>query len=93
MGINYYKLLIQKEIMTKEEFFNQVEELLELEGELETNSDTSIEDILELDSLGHITLISLIKDSFGVEIKAEDFSQIYTLEDIVSKIGEANFAQ
>ena len=79
--------------MTKEEFFNQVEELLELEGELETNSDTSIEDILEIDSLGHITLISLIKDSFGVEIKAEDFSQFDTLEDIVSKIGEANFAQ
>ena len=78
--------------MTKEEFFNQVEELLELEGELETNADTSIEDILEIDSLGHITLISLIKDSFGVEIKAEDFSQFNTLEDIVSKIGEANFA-
>tara|TARA_B100000674_G_scaffold372363_1_gene314795 strand:- start:42730 stop:42966 length:237 start_codon:yes stop_codon:yes gene_type:complete len=78
--------------MTKEDFFNQVEELLELEGELETNADTSIEDILEIDSLGHITLISLIKDSFGVEIKAEDFSQFDTLEDIVSKIGEANFA-
>ena len=61
--------------MTKEDFFNQVEELLELEGELETNDDTSIEDILEIDSLAHITLISLIKDSFGVEIKAEDFSQ------------------
>ena len=34
--------------MTKEDFFNQVEELLELEGELETNADTSIEDILEI---------------------------------------------
>ena len=79
--------------MTKEDFFNQVEELLELEGELETNANTSIEDILEIDSLGHITLISLVKDSFGVEIKAEDFSQFDTLEDIVSKIGEANFAQ
>jgi acyl carrier protein len=78
--------------MTKENFFNQVEELLELEGELETNADTSIEDILEIDSLGHITLISLIKDSFGVEINAEDFSKFDTLEDIISKIGESNFA-
>ena len=78
--------------MTKEDFFNQVEELLELEGELETNDNTSIEDILEIDSLAHITLISLIKDSFGVEIKAEDFSQFDTLKDIVSKIGESNFA-
>ena len=78
--------------MTKEDFFNQVEELLELEGELETNADTSIEDILEIDSLGHITLISLIKDSFGVEINAEDFSKFDTLEDIISKIGESNFA-
>tara|TARA_A100001234_G_scaffold145712_1_gene128036 strand:+ start:1071 stop:1349 length:279 start_codon:yes stop_codon:yes gene_type:complete len=92
LGIHSNKILIQTEIMTKEDFFNQVEELLELEGELETNADTSIEDILEIDSLGHITLISLIKDSFGVEIKAEDFSQFDTLEDIVSKIGEANFA-
>ncbi len=79
--------------MTKEDFFNQVEELLELEGELETNGDTSIEDILEIDSLAHITLISLIKDSFGVDIKAEDFSKFDTLKDVVSKIGEANFAQ
>jgi acyl carrier protein len=78
--------------MTKKNFFNQVEELLELEGELETNDETLIEDILEIDSLGHITLISLIKDSFGIEIKAEDFSQFVTLKDIVSKIGEANFA-
>ena len=78
--------------MTKQNFFKQVEELLELEGELVTNADTSIEDILEIDSLGHITLISLIKDSFGVEIKAEDFSKFDTLKDIVSKIGEANFA-
>jgi len=77
--------------MTKEEFFNQVEELLELEGELETNADTSIEDILEIDSLGHITLISLIKDSFGVDIKAEDFSKFDSLNDIVSKIGESKF--
>lgn len=79
--------------MTKENFFNQVEELLELEGELETNADTSIEDILEIDSLGHITLISLIKDIFGVEINAEDFSKFDTLEDIISKIGESNFAK
>jgi acyl carrier protein len=78
--------------MTKKNFFNQVEELLELEGELETNDETLIEDILEIDSLGHITLISLIKDSFGIELKAEDFSQFVTLKDIVSKIGEANFA-
>jgi acyl carrier protein len=78
--------------MTKKNFFNQVEELLELEGELETNDETLIEDILEIDSLGHITLISLIKDSFGIEIKAEDFSQFVTLKDIISKIGEANFA-
>ena len=51
------------------------------------------EDILEIDSLAHITLISLIKDSFGVDIKAEDFSKFDTLKDVVSKIGEANFAQ
>jgi acyl carrier protein len=78
--------------MTKKDFFNQVEELLELEGELETNVETLIDDILEIDSLGHITLISLIKDSFGVEIKAEDFSKFDNLNDIISIIGESKFA-
>ncbi len=77
--------------MNKESFFKEIEELLELEGELETNADTSIEDILEIDSLAHITLISFVKDEIGVELKAEDFSEFETLADLVSKIGEDKF--
>lgn len=79
--------------MTEQEFYNQIEELLELEGELETNSETSIEDILEIDSLGHITLISLINDSFNKEIKAEEFAKFDNLNDIVESIGTENFSE
>ena len=78
--------------MTKEEFFKEIEELLELEGELETNAGTEIEEILEIDSLAHITLISFVKDEFEVELKAESFSEFETLEDIVKTIGEAKFS-
>lgn len=78
--------------MKKEAFFKEIEELLELEGELETNNSTTIEDILEIDSLAHITLISFVKDELGVELKAESFSELETLDDLVNLIGEDKFA-
>lgn len=73
--------------MNVADFYSQVEELLELEGELDTNADTLIEDILDIDSLAHITLISFVKDELGVELKAEDFSGFETLGDLASKAG------
>lgn len=77
--------------MNKNEFFKEIEDLLELEGELESNADTTIEDIFEIDSLAHITLISFVKDELGVELKAEDFSNFDTLNDLVKAIGEEKF--
>ena len=77
--------------MNKEEFYSQISDLLELEGELETNDDTLIEDVLEIDSLAHITLISFVKDELSFDLKAEDFSKFNTLLDMVSAIGESKF--
>jgi acyl carrier protein len=77
--------------MNKEEFYSQISDLLELEGELETNDETLIEDVLEIDSLAHITLISFVKDELGFDLKAEDFSKFNTLLDMVSAIGESKF--
>lgn len=73
--------------MKEVDFYKEIEELLELEDELETNRGTTIEDILEIDSLAHITLISFVKDEFGVELKAEVFSELETLSDLVALIG------
>ena len=77
--------------MTKKDFFIQIEELLELEGEIETNDSTLIEDVLEIDSLAHITLISFIKDELSFDLKAEDFAKFNTLLDIVNAIGASKF--
>jgi acyl carrier protein len=73
--------------MTKDSFYTELEELLELEGELESNENTLIEDVLEIDSLAHITIISFIKDELGAELKAEDFAKFETLGDLVKAIG------
>ena len=78
--------------MTKDSFYTELEELLELEGELESNENTLIEDVLEIDSLAHITIISFIKDELGAELKAEDFAKFETLGDLVKAIGESKFS-
>ena len=78
--------------MTKLEFYNEIAELLELEDEIQTNAETELEEVLEIDSLAHITLISYIKDEFGIELKAESFAKFVTLQDIVKTIGEDKFS-
>jgi len=77
--------------MNKEAFYSEISDLLELEGELETNDSTLIEDVLEIDSLAHITLISFIKDELSFDLKAEDFSKFNTLLDMVNAIGASKF--
>jgi acyl carrier protein len=41
--------------------------------------------------LAHVTLISLIKDKFNVELSAEDFNQFENVADIIQKIGAQKF--
>lgn len=79
--------------MTRAEFFKEIEDLLELEDELTTNGSTTIEDILEIDSLAHITLISFVKDELGVDLKAELFSELESLDDLVNVIGAEKFSE
>lgn len=72
--------------MTKAAFLTQLSEYLELEGELSLNENTSIEDILEIDSLAHVTIITMIKDYYGVDITAEDFNNFDQIADIFDQI-------
>ena len=78
--------------MNKQNFFNSIADLLELEGEIETNESTSIDEILEIDSLAHITIISYVMEKFDVELKAEKFSEIDTLNDLINLIGKDKFS-
>ena len=88
MGLHFnYNLAIMK----LESFYKELEELLELEGELDSNASTLIADVLDIDSLAHITIISFVKDEFGIELKAEDFAKFEILGDLVKSIGEENF--
>ena len=77
--------------MKAEEFFAEIESLLELEGELETNAETLIEDVLEIDSLAHITLISFVKDELDIELRVEDFAKLENLNDLINAIGADKF--
>ena len=77
--------------MKAEEFFEEIGSLLELEDELEINAETLIEDILEIDSLAHITLISYVKDELDVEIRVEDFAKLESLNDLIYAIGADKF--
>ncbi len=75
--------------MTREEFLNRVIVLLELENELQFSIETKIEDILEVDSLAHVSIISFINQNFKIEIEIDEFSKFDTVNDILDFIGVA----
>lgn len=76
--------------MQIEYFLNLIKEELEIEDQkisLETRFDT-----LDIwDSVARLILISLVGERFGVELKAEDFKTISTVEELMNRIGRDQF--
>ena len=75
--------------MKKQEFINKLKE--ELEVEIEVTIDTSIKDLDEWDSLGAMTLIAFVSDSFGVTLSADDIKNISTFKSLIERIGLEKF--
>ena len=73
-------------MINKEEFYTEISEILELDDELILNENTSIEEILEIDSLAHITIISYVMDKYHIELKADEFSNVDKLEQLITFI-------
>ena len=70
--------------MTKEEFLIQMQDVLQTETELK--SDTVLADLDEWDSLSIMATMAFLDKQFGVKMKLVDFKSVNTLGDLMAKL-------
>jgi acyl carrier protein len=75
--------------MTKQEFINLLQD--ELEYEIVLSSDTLIKELEEWDSMSAMVLIGVVSQNFGVTLKASDIEAITTIDSIIGIIGNDKF--
>lgn len=74
--LNIYK-------MTNEEVIGLIEETLELESNT-LNLETLLEDIIELDSMGKLSIIVMADDEFSKKLTGEQMKMFKSVGDIVT---------
>jgi acyl carrier protein len=72
--------------MTKEVFLQEVAEALDTE--LTLDEDMRLEEIEEFDSIGVLSLMSLL-DENGVKVSPADFEKLHTVGDLIALAQEA----
>lgn len=75
--------------MDKKIFFLRLEEDLELEKEI--NGDTNIKDLDEWDSMSAMVLIGLVNEEFLVNLSSDDIENITTVNSLMERIGLDKF--
>ena len=70
--------------MNVTEFLKLTSEILECENEIEIDDD--IEDIDEWDSLGVLSIISML-DEMGITLALDQFENIETIKDYIDLVG------
>lgn len=71
--------------MNKEEFLQELMEIMMLEGQLELS--TELETLAAYDSMTHLTLLSIFEDELGKEIETKDLIPLKTIGDLVALAG------
>ena len=71
--------------MTKEEFLTQMQDVLQTETKL--TSETVLDELDEWDSLSVMATMAFLDKHFGVKMKLADFREIKTLGEIANKVG------
>ena len=74
--------------MTKEEFIQEIMEILEVEDTSLVQDTTVFRELDEWDSLAALSTISLIDDDFGVTINNKDLRSVETLGELYDMVTE-----
>ena len=69
----------------EKEFFEQMEDILEVNPGTIKLSD-NFRDYDNWDSMANLSVISMLDDSFGVYIEAQDFKELTTIGDLLEEI-------
>lgn len=75
--------------MNKKHFFLRLEEDLELE--IEINGETNIKDLDDWDSMAAMVLIGLVNEEFSVTLNSDDIENITTVNSLMERIGLDKF--
>ena len=70
--------------MNEEELIERIADALDCEDELTRTVD--LEDLEEWDSLSKLTLMALAKNSFGMDLSAQEVKDFKTIGDICDKL-------
>ncbi len=74
--------------MTKEEFVQEIMEILEIEDASLVQDTTVFRELDEWDSLAALSTISMIDDEFGVTINNKDLRSVETLGELYELVTE-----
>jgi len=75
--------------MKTEDFFLRLQEDLELDGEV--NGETNIKSLEEWDSMAAMTLIALVNEEFSISLNSDDIENITTVNSLIDRIGTDKF--
>lgn len=75
--------------MNKKDFFLRLQEDLELE--IEVDGDTNLKDLDDWDSMAAMVLIGLVNEEFSITLNSDDIENITTVNSLMKRIGLDNF--
>jgi acyl carrier protein len=75
--------------MNKQEFISGLQEELELEVEL--NENTNLKELEDWDSMAAMILIGYVSNTFEMTLNADDIKDITTITSLIEKIGVGKF--
>lgn len=71
---------------TVNEFIEKFKEALDIEGEYDLN--VEMEDFKEWDSMGYISIMSMLDDEYGKEVNADQLKACKTLADLYKLVSK-----
>lgn len=76
--------------MNRNEIFEKIKSIFEnfFDNEVTVNMDTTMDNLVEWESVAHIQLIFELEEIFGIEFEAEEIVTLDSIEKIIDSIEE-----
>lgn len=79
------------EKIKKEEFVQDIKEVLEVEDDNKITLDTNLTDLEEYDSLSVLVIITMIDKKYSKQISSSDFEKDTTIKSLMELVGKEYF--
>ena len=79
------------EKIKKEEFIQDIKEVLEVEDDKRITVDTNLADLEEYDSLSVLVIVTVIDKKYRKQISSSDFEKDTTIKSLMELVGKEYF--